>query len=129
MRLRLDGTGLFWGIGATFFAVGVLAFLLIVQQPSWTQWHGIKVHGVTVAQQTTYTYRGQQFSIVNTRAPLDHRQRPTTIWLSSSDPTNSDSAFIDNPAQRWFDVVLVGFFFVCGLGIIAYGVVRRQRTW
>jgi hypothetical protein len=129
MRLRLDGTGLFGGVGAAVFAVGLLAFLLVLQQPSWTQWHGIKVHGVTVAQQTTYIYGGQHYSIDNPRAPLDHQRRPTTVWLSSGNPSDSTHAFIDNPAQRWFDIVFVGLFIVAGLTIIGYGVVRRQRRW
>ena len=46
MRLRLDGTGLFWGVGATFLVVGLLAFLLIVQQPSHTLAGAVEAKGV-----------------------------------------------------------------------------------
>ena len=129
MRGRLDGTGLFLGIAGAFAVFGVLAFLLVIQQPSWVQWSGVKVHAVTIDGQTSYTYRGEQYQVDNPAAADEKGRHPTTVWLSRGDPTNSAKAYVDSPSNRWLDFSLVMVWFAVGIGIATYGVVRRLRRW
>jgi hypothetical protein len=129
VRARLDGLGLFYGIGGALAVFGVLALLLVMQSPSWAQWTGIKVHGVTSQQQTQYDYHGELYTISNTSAPLDHKSRPTTVWLSRGDPTDSSKAYIDSAANRWLDFSMVMIWFVAAITVVVAGIVRRLRRW
>lgn len=129
MRARLDGLGLFYGIGGVLAVFGVLALLLVMQSPSWVQWSGIEVHGVTTGQQTQYEYHGELYTISNTSAPLDARHRRTTVWLSRGDPTDSSKAYIDSAPNRWLDFSMVMVWFVAAITVVVAGVVRRLRRW
>src|SRR3954449_5348972 len=112
VRTRLDGLGLFYGIGGGLAFFGVLALLLVMQSSSWAQWTGIKVHGTTSNQQTQYEYHGEIYSISNASAPQDDKSRPTTVWLSRGDPTDSGKAYVDSAATRWLDFSMVMVWFV-----------------
>src|SRR3954468_23590586 len=100
-----------------------------MQSPSWVQWHGVKVHGVTVDRQTQYEYRGEQYVISNPGAPQDQVHHPTTVWLSHGDPTDSSKAYVDNEPTRWLDFSLVMVWFAVALAVVGGGIVRRLRRW
>src|SRR5437763_14640191 len=119
--------GVFAGAAAVLFVLGVLALLLEVQSPSWALWSGIKVHGITQNGLTYYTYRGESHAIDNRKASAsDSTRRPTTVWLSRSDPTDESKAYIESPTTRWLDFTFVVGWFVVGLGLLVGGFVRRE---
>ena len=124
----LDGLRGYVGVAALLFVFGVLAFLLEIQSPSWVQWSGIEVHGVTERGLTYYTYGGQHYAIDNQHASsADTQRRPTTVWLSRSDPTDSTSAYIENGLDRWLDFTFVVGWFAAGTGLVCFGVLRKRH--
>ena len=129
---RLDGMTPFVACAAVLLFMGVLAFLAELQSASFVQWTGIKVHGDTYGGVTTYNYRGVSYSINNRDVRADdERHLPTTVWLSRSDPTDTERAFIESPWDRWADFVfLTGWFFGAAVLIVvgwARLMVRRRR--
>src|SRR3954464_12661619 len=120
--------GAFAGAAAVLFVLGVLAFLLEIQSPSWALWSGIKVHGITQNGLTYYTYRGESHAIDNRKASAsDSTRRPTAVWLSRSNPTDETKAYVESATTRWLDFTFVVGWFVAGVGLLIGGFVRRQR--
>lgn len=129
---RFDGMTPFVAAAAVLLFMGMLAFLAELQSPSFVQWDGIKVHGDTYGGVTTYSYHGASYSIDNRDVSADdERHLPTTVWLSRSDPGDSDRAFIESAWDRWTDFVfLTGWFFGAALLLVVGWVrllVRRRR--
>ena len=127
-----NGMAPFIGCAAVLVFMGVLAFLAELQSASFVQWTGIKVHGDTYGGVTTYSYRGVSYSIDDPDVSAeDERHLPTTVWLSRSDPTDTDRAFIESAWDRWTDFVfLTGWFFAAALIVVGGWVrllVRRRR--
>jgi len=122
-----DGMKPFVICAAVLVLFGFFAFLLELQSASFVQWDGIKVHGDTYGGVTTYHYKGQSYSIDNTKVSAsDLRHIPTTVWLSRSDPTDPEQAFIESAWDRWTDFVfLTGWFFVAFL-FLAFGFIRMM---
>jgi hypothetical protein len=111
---------------------GVLAILIELQSASFVQWDGIKVHGDTYGGVTTYKYKGTSYSIDNIRVSADNLHHiPTTVWLSRSNPTDSDQAFIESAWDRWTDFVFLTSWFFGALLFVVVGfvrtLVRRRR--
>src|SRR5690349_4850609 len=93
VRRAFDGLGIFIGGSAVFLVIGIFALVLEVQSPTWVLWYGVKVHGVTQYGLTSYRYKGVNYSLDNPQAAAsDPRRKPTTVWLSKSDPTNTSKA-------------------------------------
>lgn len=129
---RLDGMAPFFACAAVLLFMGVLAFLAELQSASFVQWDGIKVHGVTYGGVTTYNYRGVSYSINNRDVSADDERRlPTTVWLSRSDPADTERAFIESPWDRWTDFVFLTMWFFGAALLIVIGwvrlLVRRRR--
>ena len=135
LRIRTgwsDGMAPFLACAAVLLAMGILAFLAELQTPSFVQWTGIKVHGDTNGGVTTYSYRGASYSIDNPDDSADDtRHLPTTVWLSRSDPTDTERAFIDSSWERWTDFVFVAGWFFAAVLLVVIGrvrlAVRRRR--
>jgi hypothetical protein len=128
VRERFAGLGPFVGTAAVLFVIGIIAVLLELQSPSLVQWDGIKVHGVTTGGITYYTYGGQHYSVDNIHASANDRtRRPTTVWLDRSNPTDFNSAYIENAWARWLDFTIVMMWFFFAALILLAGLLRRRR--
>jgi hypothetical protein len=127
VRERFQGMGPFAAVAAILFVVGVLAVLLELQSPSMVLWTGIKVQGTTQNGLTYYTYGNGSYAIDNSKADAgDARKRPTTVWLSHSDPTDSSKAYIENAYNRWLDFSFTTMWFILAFLVLAAGFIRRQ---
>lgn len=127
-----DGMKPFVICAAVLVFFGALAVLIELQSASFAMWDGIRVHGDTYGGVTTYRYKGESYSIDNTRVSAsDLRHIPTTVWLQRDDPTNTETAVFENPWDRWTDFVfLTGWFFGAFLFIVAgltRALIRRRR--
>jgi hypothetical protein len=112
---------------AVFLFFGILAFLAELQSASFVQWDGIKVHGDTYGGVTTYTYKGESYSIDNTDVSAeDLRHIPTTVWLPRSDPENPEKAFIESAWDRWTDFVFLTGWFIAAFVVIVIGMLRMR---
>ena len=124
-RELFDGMKPFVICAAVLFVFGVFTILLELQSASFVQWDGIKVHGDTYRGVTSYTYKGENYTIDDPAISVnDTRHLPTTVWLSRSDPTDSEQAFIESPWDRWTDFVFFTGFFFAGLLFLAFGFIR-----
>ena len=112
---------------AALFAFGILVLLVQLQSASFVQWDGIEVHGDTYGGVTTYTYKGEAYSIDNTDVSADdHRHRPTTVWLSRSHPDDPEKAFIESAIDRWTDFVFLTVWFFGAAVVLLIGMVRLR---
>src|SRR4051794_36121922 len=119
--------GVFLGVAAVFFVVGICALVLEIQSPSFVMWNGIEVHGYTQHGLTYYHYAGKSYVIDNTHADLLSPRTSTTVWLQRSNPTDDQSAYIQDTATRWLDFSFVMSWFAVAAGIVAFGFLRRFR--
>lgn len=129
-----DGMRPYVAVAAVLLFFGGLAILVELQSASFVQWDGIKVHGVTYGGVTTYRYDGEKYTIDNPRISADDtRHLPTTVWLSRSDPTDPEQAFIESAWDRWTDFAFLTGWFFAAAGILAAGFIRamlrRRRRW
>ena len=121
-----DGMKPFVVCACVLLFFGGLAILVEVQSASFVQWDGIKVQGVTYEGITSYTYQGVHYSIDNRAISAnDTRHLPTTVWLSRSNPGDSDQAFIESAWDRWTDFVFLTSWFFGALVFLAVGFVRQ----
>lgn len=128
MRDRYAGMGPFVGVAAVSFVIGIIAVLLEIQSPSIVQWDGLKVRGVTTGGIAYYHYHGHLYAVNNPHASANDRsQKPTTIWLKRSDPTDFNSAYVENAWSRWMDFTVVTMWFFFAAIILAVGFLRRWR--
>jgi hypothetical protein len=127
VRKHFEGIEPFAWTAAVLFVIGVIAVLLEIQSPSVVQWDGIKVHGITTGGVTYYTYRGQNYSVDNIHASSsDRTRRPTTVWLSRSNPTDFNSAYVENAWSRWLDFTIVMMWFFFSALVLSAGLLRRH---
>src|SRR3954465_9978668 len=122
-----DGLGRYVGVASVCCALGVLAFLLEIQSPSWVQFSGIKVVGVTDHGLTYYRYDGEKFAIDSRVAAVNGPRRPTVVWLDRGDPTDSTKAYIENRWARSLALAFVAGWFVIGAVLLAVGFLLRAR--
>ena len=121
-----DRIGSFRLAAAIVAVFGILSLVLEVQSPSFAMFDGIKVHGSTVNGSTTYTYKGEQFHIVDRVDRSTHRH-PTTVYLSRSDPTDPSKAYIGQASVWWIDVVTTVGPFALAFVLILIGMMRDMR--
>lgn len=111
---------------AALAVIGVLALLLLLQSPSLVLWNGIEVHGYTQNGLTYYHYKGELYATDNIHASAaDSRKRPTTVWLSRKDPTDTNRAYVENPYTRWTDFAIVMGWFIAAFLVLVIGFTRR----
>jgi len=121
-----DRIGSFRLAAAILFVFGILSVVLEVQSPSFAMFDGIKVHGSTLNGSTTYTYKGEQFHIVD-RIDRSTHPHPTTVYLSRSDPTDPSKAYIGQASVWWIDVVTTAGPFALAFVLIMIGMFRDIR--
>ena len=123
-----DGMRPFVVCACVLLFFGVLAILIELQSGSFVLWDGIKVHGDTYGGVTTYLYKGERYSIDNTAVSASNLHHiPTTVWLSRSDPTDSNKAFIESAWDRWTDFVFLTGWFFGAFVFLAVGFSRQLR--
>jgi hypothetical protein len=122
-----DGMGRYVGVASVLCVLGVLAFLLEVQSPSWVQFSGIRVVGVTDHGLTYYRYDGQKYAIDNTHADVNTPRHPTVVWLNRGDPTDSTKAYINNRWNRYLDLAFVSGWFVLAAILVIGGFLQRAH--
>jgi hypothetical protein len=126
MRQRFAGSGVFLGTAGFFVVIGLLALLLEIQSPSWVQWSGIKVHGVTRNGVTYYHYGGERYVVDNPHAGARDSFPDTVVWLSRSDPQDESKAYVANAWDRWLDLGAIAIWFVAALAFALVGLVRSR---
>jgi len=123
----VDGMKPFFAGAAALFGFGILVLLVQLQSASFVQWDGIGVKGDTYEGVTTYSYKGESYSIDNTDVSAsDHRHRPTTVWLSRSHPEDPEKAFIESAIDRWTDFVFLVIWFFGAAVVLVVGMVRLR---
>ena len=111
------GTGPFTGIAVLLVVVGTVFLISIPLGSSALLWTGQAVHGTDSGGIVFYTYKGQQYTI-----DQSGDFHSTTVYVDPGNPANAE---LDNPLDRWIDILTVGGSYVLAAVLVVVGFLRR----
>jgi hypothetical protein len=121
-----SGTGGFGGIAVALAIIGVLAFLVETQSPSFQLWTGRAVTGVELGNTVNYGFQGIEYTFQATGRTQNAPPQKVTVYL---DPGAPQVAALDRVSTRIFDAsfVLTPFVAAALVALVGWRRVLRIR--
>ena len=99
-----DATGCLGGVAVVVAILGLVAFLLETQAPSFQLWTGQAVTGLELGDTANFNFRGHEYTFQAGGRSQDAPPERVTIYFNPGDP---EVAAVDEPSTRILDATFV----------------------